>query len=163
MTASGSGQAQGKEMGKTRLDPKVGREIEGPEVSESPPNPFRKLHSVNHPRSKRRPRRPCFYSCLSAAIGSIRLALRAGIQQASVATPNRIAGTPTKTGRLTGPFVIARTEITRASTHPIAAPQVIPLKFSRIICRTTRPLVAPNARRTPISLVRLATPYETTA
>ena len=48
-----------------------------------------------------------FYSCLSAAIGSIWLALRAGIQQASVATPNRIAGTPMKTGRLTSPFVIA--------------------------------------------------------
>src|SRR5216683_3551980 len=122
MTASGSGQAQGKEMGKTRLDPKVGREIEGPEVSESPPNPFRKLHSVNDPPSKRRPRRPYFYSCLSAAIGSIRLALRAGIQQASVATPNRIAGTPRKTGRLTAPFVnaITRTEITSASIHPIA-------------------------------------------
>ena len=103
------------------------------------------------------------YSCLSAAIGSIRLALRAGIQQASVATTNRIAGTPMKTGRLTTPFVIARTEITSASTHPIAAPQVITPRFSRIICRTTRPLVAPNASRTPISLVRLATAYETTA
>jgi len=48
-------------------------------------------------------------------------------------------------------------EITSASIHPIAAPQAIPPKFSRIICRTTRPLVAPKANRTPISLVRLAT------
>jgi len=48
-----------------------------------------------------------FYSCLRAAIGSMRLALRAGIQQANVATPNRIAGTPMKTGRLTTPLVIA--------------------------------------------------------
>ncbi len=47
------------------------------------------------------------YSCLSAVIGSIRLALRAGIQQASVATPTRIAGTPIKTGRLIAPLVIA--------------------------------------------------------
>lgn len=103
------------------------------------------------------------YSCLSAAIGSIRLTLQAGIQQASVATPNRIIGTPTKIGRLITPFVIAWTEITKASTHPIAAPRAITPKFSRIICRATRPLVAPNVSRTPISRVRLDTAYDTTA
>ncbi len=37
-------------------------------------------------------------------MGSIRLALRAGIQQARVATPRRINGTPRKTGKLAPPF-----------------------------------------------------------
>jgi len=53
------------------------------------------------------PQHPGGYSCRRAAMGSMRLALRAGIQQASVATPKRIAGTPRKTGRLITPLVIA--------------------------------------------------------
>jgi hypothetical protein len=74
---------------------------------------------------------------------------------ASVATLNKSAGTPIKTGGWITPLVIARTEIAKARTHPIAAPQVITLKFSRIICRVTHP--AGRASRKPISLIRLAT------
>jgi hypothetical protein len=47
------------------------------------------------------------YSCLSAAVGSIRLALRAGIQQANAATVNKMVGTPMKIGRSITPLVIA--------------------------------------------------------
>src|SRR5207247_1128362 len=78
------------------------------------------------------------------------------------ATSNNSAGTPRNTARSIDPPNTSRSTA-NAISHPASAPTPITCRLSPTICATTRRAVAPSARRTPISVVRRATLYATTA
>src|SRR5207247_1435778 len=102
------------------------------------------------------------YSCRSATIGSTVAARRAGTQHATAATTINSSGTPPNTDRNSGPRTRWRLTKT-AIAHPIIAPAATTRRVSARILPTRPLVVAPSARRTPISLVRCDTVYATTA
>src|ERR1041384_384788 len=112
------------------------------------------LSSILYPRS-------LLHSCLSATIGSIFMARRAGTQQARRATtinkrdmPAKVAGSVALTPNSSG-------EIVRVRASEPANPIVTPIIVSTMPCPTISFSMsrcpAPTAIRTPISCVRCAT------
>ena len=101
------------------------------------------------------------YSCLSATIGSIRVARRAGSQHATNATATSSAATPANVIGSVAFTPNSRCSMTRVNPNAATSPIVKPMNGSFIPSTSTSrrrvASLAPSAMRTPNSWVRCAT------
>jgi len=108
----------------------------------------------------------CFYSFLSAIIGSSRVARRTGIHEATTATSRRPPAAAAKVGGSPGVTPNNSPLSTRVAATAPAVPAAMPIAAIRRLCATIRRRMpwgdAPMAKRIPISCVRCATVWDTT-